>query len=251
MSQAHNTIIRGLNAIVQQAPYVPDAAHDGFNATDVKDLLFFVQSWAKMVHHHHWVEETYLFPEVERFSGQPGLMDDPKHQHELFHDGMEKLLEYSSSTGPEEYRWEGAGGMKQIIDSFSKDLTDHLYVEIDLILGLGDLDGPGLKKAWKEAENIAKQSGNIGMMVSPRPTCPYFYHGGAADQGNPQYDVFPCVLGSADKTYEGGNEFPPLPFVLPYVLKYWFASGNGAWRFCPCDWWGQPRPLAFGPSESK
>ena len=168
MSQAHNTLIRGLNAIVQQAPYVPDAAHDGFNAQDVKDLLFFVKSWTKMVNHHHWVEETYLFPEVERFSGRPSLMDDPKHQHELFHDGMEKLLEYSSSTGPEEYRWEGAGGMKQIIDSFSKNLTDHLHAEIDVILGLGDLDGPGLKKTWKEAENIAKQTGNIGMMVSPR-----------------------------------------------------------------------------------
>lgn len=62
-----------------------------------------------------------------------------------------------------------------------------------------------------------------------------------------QYDVFPFVLGCADKTYEGGTEFPPLPGVLPYLVKYVFAARNGAWRFNPCDWWGQPRPLAFGP----
>lgn len=66
---------------------------------------------------------------------------------------------------------------------------------------------------------------------------------------NAQYSVFPCVLGTADKTYEGGNEFPPLLWILPYLVKYWFAAGNGAWRFNPCDFWGRPCPLAFGPGQ--
>jgi len=228
MAHAHNVIIRGLNSIVQQAPYVPDstAAH-GYNAKDVKDLLFFVQAWTKMVNHHHWVEESFIFPEIEKFSGKTGIMEEPLHQHELFHPGMERLLAYATTTKPNEYRWEGAGGMKDIIDSFSTYLTDHLHAEIEVFLGLKDLDSVGLRKTWDKAEGIAKSTGNIGLL----------------------YDVFPSVLACADKTYEGGNEFPPLPWIIPYVIKYWFAAGNGAWRFNACDWWGRPQPLAFGPKE--
>ncbi|KAE8161322.1 hypothetical protein BDV40DRAFT_313281 [Aspergillus tamarii] len=225
MAHAHNVIIRGLNAILQQAPYVPIATDEHFKAQDVKDLLSYVQSWAKMVHHHHWVEETCMFPEIDKFTQRPGFMDDPMHQHELFHDGLENLLAYSSGTTPEEYRWKGADGMEKIFDSFSKDLTDHLYAEIDVFLSMGDYDSAGLKKIWEKAEKVAMQSGNMAML----------------------YDVFPVVLGCADKTYEGGHDFPPLPWVLPYVVKYWFAAGNGAWRFNPCNWWGQPKPLEFGP----
>ncbi|KAI1386463.1 uncharacterized protein F4822DRAFT_410127 [Hypoxylon trugodes] len=150
-------------------------------------------------------------------------MSGLQHQHELFHGGLERLLLYSSTTKPGEYRWGGLGGMKEIIDSFSKHLTDHLYAEIDVFLSLKDLESTGLRKTWDRGESVAKQSGNIKML----------------------YDVFPCVIGCADKTYEGGRPFPPLPRILIYLVKFWFASGNGAWRFNPCDWWGQPQPLAF------
>ncbi|ROT35339.1 hypothetical protein SODALDRAFT_328664 [Sodiomyces alkalinus F11] len=57
-----------------------------------------------MVHHHHSIEETYIFPEIEKFSGRPGFMDDPKHQHEEFHDGIEKLVTYTTTTQPDNYR---------------------------------------------------------------------------------------------------------------------------------------------------
>jgi hemerythrin-like domain-containing protein len=167
MAHAHNTLLRGLNAILQQAPYVPDASdRERFNRQDVKDLLSYVTCWAKMVQHHHWVEETFIFPELEKVMSRPGLMDDPKHQHGLFHDGMERILEYASTTTPEEYRWEGPDGMKAILDSFSKHLADHLYAEIDVFLSMQDLDGDLLKKTWGSAEGIAKQSGNLAMLVS-------------------------------------------------------------------------------------
>ncbi|KAI0022981.1 hypothetical protein F4780DRAFT_777106 [Xylariomycetidae sp. FL0641] len=208
MAHAHNVFIRGLNAIVQQAPHVPSSSDDNYKASDVKDLLFYVHAWVKM-----------------KFSGEVGIMDTPKHEHELFHGGMEKLLAYAAATKPEEYRWEGPGGLKEIIDSFAEHLMSHLYAEVDVLMGLDRLDSTGLRKMWDKAEALAKQTGNLGML----------------------YDVFPCVLGTADKTYEGGNTFPPLPWVMPYLVKYWFAAGNGAWRFNPCDWWGQPRPLAFVP----
>ena len=56
--------------------------------------------------------------------------------------------------------------MKDIIDSFSKELTDHLYAEIDVMLKLNDLDSLGVGQAWDKAETIAKQAGNIAMLVS-------------------------------------------------------------------------------------
>ena len=96
-------------------------------------------------------------------------MDEPIHQHELFHPGMERLLAYATTTKPDEYRWEGAGGMKEILDSFSTHLTNHLYAEIDVFLGLKDLDSVGLRKTWDRAEGIAKSTGNIGLLVSSMP----------------------------------------------------------------------------------
>lgn len=167
MANAHNVIIRGLNAIIQQAPYVRDSNDPRYKAQDVKDLLFYVDAWTKMVNHHHAVEESFMFPDLKKFSGNPSLMDEAQHQHELFHDGLERLLAYCSTTKPEEYRWEGSGGMKEIIDSFSKHLTDHLYAEIDEFLNMKDLDDVGLRKTWDRAEDVAKQTGNIGMLVSP------------------------------------------------------------------------------------
>jgi len=58
----------------------------------------------------------------------------------------------------------------------------------------------------------------------------------------------PFALGCTDKTYEGGvhKDFPPWPFFVPYMVNYWFSwTFAGAWRFCPCDFWGRPRPLEF------
>lgn len=165
MAHAHNVILRGLNSILQQAPYVP-AEH----TKDVKDLLFYTQSWVKMVNHHHWVEETFIFPELEKSTGKQGIMDTPKHQHELFHSGIEKLLAYTEHTSSnlETYRWDGEGGMKEIIDSFNQHLVDHLYAEIDIFLGLGgmDIDGAVLEETWGKAEKIAQQNGNLAMLVS-------------------------------------------------------------------------------------
>lgn len=58
----------------------------------------------------------------------------------------------------------------------------------------------------------------------------------------------PFALGCADKTYEGGKhkDFPPWPFFVPYLINYWYARKfAGAWRFCPYDFWGRPKPLPF------
>lgn len=166
MVYVHNAIIRGLNSIVQQAPYVKTGNDPAYNRSDVQDLLFYVSAWVKMVEHHHWTEESFIFPEIEKFSGKPGSMDDSKHQHELFHGGLERLLAYTQATNPQDYCWDGPGGMKEIVDSFGKHLMDHLYAEVEVFLAMGNLDSAGLRKTWDQGEAIAKKAGNLGMLVS-------------------------------------------------------------------------------------
>lgn len=225
MAHSHNTIIRGLNAILQQAPNVPAAKNDDFVAQDVTDLLFYVKSWAKMVHHHHWVEESYIFPEIERVSNRPGLMDDPKHQHELFHDGLEALLKYASDTPPGDYRWEHPGGMKAIIDSFSKHLTDHLYDEIDVLLGMSDVDSVELRDTWAKAEKIAKQTGNVAMLVRCRG--PVVHISGQAEFLTCSERSMTCsrrFLGVLTRPTRAATTFHPFP------VCYLTSSSTGSLR---------------------
>jgi len=228
MAQAHNCLFRGLNAIVQQAPHIPEASKSGYNSRDVKDLLFYVEAWTMTVAHHHMTEETTMFPSLEKLAGVPGMMSGPKHQHEAFHDGLIELQNYAKKFGnrPDEYQW---SAMKSIIDSFAPPLVQHLTDEIDVLLALEKTcDSEGLKKVWAEVEAVAKANGNMDML----------------------YDVFPLVLGTSDKSYEGGNDFPPLPGVVPYAIKYWFGRRHaGAWRFNPCNYWGKPVPLPMLPEN--
>lgn len=254
MAYSHNCLLRGLNAIVQQAPHIPEAGSPGHSPQDVTDLLYYVEAWTKTVDHHHETEEKVLFPRIEELAGTPGLMEVARGQHEAFHGGLETLHAYATRTGPQpaEYRWQD---LKGIIDGLAPALVAHLTEEIDVLLALeAKCESEGLRKVWKEAEDVAKANGNLGMLVSPPSSIVSHYTPGATGLTQPppplQYEVFPLVLGTCDKTYEGGNAFPPLPGVIPYAIKYWFGrSHTGAWRFNPCDFWGKPVPLAMLPEN--
>ncbi|KAL9115818.1 MAG: hypothetical protein Q9227_000186 [Pyrenula ochraceoflavens] len=172
MALSHNCLLRGLNAILQQGPHVPSFSDPNYKAQDVKDFLFYVASWVKTVEWHHHTEETCMFPGIEAFSGQPGLLQGSKEQHEEFTPGLERLLEYAQHTDPAEYIWEGNGGMQKIIDGFTASLTNHLYEEIDVFLGMGNLDSKGLRKCWDDAEEVAKAKGKFYMLVRLRDLSP-------------------------------------------------------------------------------
>lgn len=54
------------------------------------------------------------------------------------------------------------------------------------------------------------------------------------------------VLGLRDKTFQGGNNWPVMPWYAPYMVDWIFAwKHRGAWRFLPSDIHGKPRHLAF------
>jgi hemerythrin-like domain-containing protein len=174
MALSHNVLIRGLNAILQQAPHVRQAGSPDFRRQDVADLLYYVESWVRTVHMHHDTEEECMFPAIERETGTKGLFDHAEQQHAVFTPGMDKLLTYVRTTSPEDYRW--TGGMKEIFDSFSTPLTQHLYEEIDLFLGFDYLDSQGLLKGFDIGEEDAKGKANImdmlvrlGVLVSQSP----------------------------------------------------------------------------------
>jgi hemerythrin-like domain-containing protein len=230
MIHAHNDMIRGLNSIVLQGPHVPDASeHEQYNAQDVKDLLFYVEAWTKAVDHHHHIEETVLFPALAKLSdAAKKLVEGPVEQHAAFHDGLVTLQRYAveASNQPETYRWDK---MRTIIDSLASNLLDHLNTEPYLLLELErDCESVAVEKCMVETERAAVNDVSLNML----------------------YDIFPVVLGSADKTYEGGNSWPALPPFMPFLMNWWFSRRRkGAWRFSPCDLYGQPVPLKFLPQN--
>lgn len=57
MTHLHNCILRILNAIYNQAPYVTSPA-------DIKDFLALVGHWHDELEHHHMVEEECFFPKI-------------------------------------------------------------------------------------------------------------------------------------------------------------------------------------------
>ena len=127
LTHIHNCIIRGLNSILLQGPHVKDG----------KDFLFYVHSWCKMVDHHHWVEETYIFPELEKLTGISGFMDRDIRQHQEFHDGLDNLKRL------QQFCW---GDMQQIISTFDSKLLNHLRCELEDLERLQKYDQSELRK---------------------------------------------------------------------------------------------------------
>jgi hemerythrin-like domain-containing protein len=227
MANVHNMIIRGLNSILRQAPYIADASSPAFNPQDVSDLLFYTKAWCKTLNQHHDTEESIFFPLVEKVTGVTGLMDDLEVEHEEFHDGLIALKNYVEEVlqKPDCYRW---ATMRAMIHAFSTALVNHLHGEIYFLLQLEKFGNEGLKKAWLETEKVATKVEDTTTLT----------------------EMFPLVLGCSDSTYEGGNNFPEVPKPLRRVIKHGFSKKHrGAWRFNPCDFLGRPQPLQMLPEN--
>jgi hypothetical protein len=216
MCHVHNLIIRGMNSIYLQAPYIKQL-------TDVADLFFYTKCLIACINAHHDGEEKYLFPGLVAYTGDPNIMSVNQVQHTAFHSGLKQLLEYCTSISPAAYEHTK---FQAIIDSFATPLYEHLSEEIGTILALKNIPEKELKPLWKKAEQHIMDVGSFD-------------------------EMFPLAFGCIDKGFEGGlQKFPPVPGVVNVVVKYWFARKHrGAWRFNPCDMWGTPRPLHFLQSE--
>ncbi|USP78801.1 hypothetical protein yc1106_06075 [Curvularia clavata] len=216
MACVHNLLLRGLNSIYHQAPFVSDPK-------DVSDLMLYTTAWADTIHHHHAAEEKYFFPRIEELAAEAGQacnMQANVAQHEGFEGGMADMVKWAKAVAAGEEKYDGEE-LKRRIDVFAPLLTTHLHEEIDTLIGLDKCDSKQVEKAMKDT----------------------------ADEGGKTADpnlVIPLIMGCLDKNYPGSEHFPPLPFFVPYLNAYWFARKHtGCWRFNPSDHWGKPRPLQF------
>lgn len=151
MANVHNALLRGLNSIYLQAPYIKEPA-------DVADLMLYTQAWADTVHHHHSHEETILFLELAALAkdaGLPeGLMNPNEDQHHAFEPKIQETLAWVEEVrqGKKEYDLKTLLGL---IDDFAPILTQHLHDEIDTLIKLDKCDGEKVKKAMSDTANEA------------------------------------------------------------------------------------------------
>ncbi|KAF2399028.1 hypothetical protein EJ06DRAFT_478778 [Trichodelitschia bisporula] len=218
MVYIHNAVLRCLNAIYNQAPYVS-------TPTDIRDLLQLIAHWLYELHHHHTTEEDMFFPRVEEITGNTGVMSGNVEQHEAFEPGLAALEAYVKTTTPETY---DGSKLQAIIDSFGEILQTHLSDEITTLLSLAPYPNDELQKAWTDTSAWVLRTCDRTVQT-------------------------PILMGCSDRTYEGGlGPALPFPVFLPPLVHFWYERRWAkAWRFLPCTTYGEPRPLAFGPPEQK
>ncbi|KAH7312948.1 hypothetical protein BKA65DRAFT_149307 [Rhexocercosporidium sp. MPI-PUGE-AT-0058] len=216
MTLAHNVFLRNLNAMYLQCTHI-------HTPTDIADFLTFSKAFYLALHHHHWGEEKFFFPAVEKYTEKPGLMSTNVNQHQAFDVGLEAFHGYVEKVRMGEEEYDGVR-FRELLNGFGGVLETHLREEIGTLLELEQFGGGKLKGAWDELERAVMN-----------------------DIGDKNL-ILPIALGANDTTFEGGVHawWPPFPFFVPYLVKFWYMrKHSGAWRFSPCDVFGRPRELEF------
>jgi hemerythrin-like domain-containing protein len=131
MTLVHNLLIRGLNCIYLQAPFIP--------AELKPDFINFMHAWTVAIHHHHMGEEEKYFPWLEEDIGIPGCMQTSVDQHHEFEPGLKAFEAYvvAVKEGKEQYDGQKVRGF---IDDFAAILAKHLAEEIEALVGLEKFD---------------------------------------------------------------------------------------------------------------
>ncbi|EPE31452.1 hypothetical protein GLAREA_12755 [Glarea lozoyensis ATCC 20868] len=131
MALVHNFLIRGLNCIYLQAPFIPAELRP--------DFIKFMQTWTVTIHHHHMGEEEKHFPWLEEDIGIPGYMQASVDQHHEFEPGLKAFEAHvvAVKEGTEEYDGQK---VRDLIDGFAIILTKHLAEEIEALVGLEKFD---------------------------------------------------------------------------------------------------------------
>jgi hemerythrin superfamily protein len=147
----HNIVIRTMNAVYIQSENVT-------NPKDVADFLEYCAVWVSFLHSHHNEEEKYVFPDIEKLAGVPGLMAGNVEQHAAFHGGVDAFGAYVDSVKSGKEKYDGAK-IKEHVDAFMPALYKHLQEEISTLKGLKKFDKVDWKKFWDEtsARIIKKQ----------------------------------------------------------------------------------------------
>ncbi|KAA8893695.1 hypothetical protein FN846DRAFT_1003962 [Sphaerosporella brunnea] len=218
MALVHNCIIRGLNSIYLQAPYLSPSDH--------ADFILYAQGWSGVIHAHHEGEETIIFPTIEEKTGQAGIMSTNVAQHQAFSTGLSAFDTYlltppSDFSGPR---------LVEIIDDFAPSLVTHLTEEIATLLALkeyrGSVDIVAIMEA--EGEKIMK---NINKTL-----------------------FLSFMAANLDVTFEDGihTKFPPAPWFVKFLMHWvWPLPKRRVWRFGSTTPRGVPKELPLAPKKEE
>ncbi|KAL7917114.1 hemerythrin HHE cation binding domain-containing protein [Trichoderma austrokoningii] len=216
MANVHNMILRGLNSIYLQAPFV--------KPEDEKSFLGYSSCFYDLLHVHHGGEEDILFPAVVEMSGEKNIMDQNIEQHRIFHQGLEDYNAYIQACLAGAEKYDGAK-LITIIDGFGLELASHLAQEITTLLDLRKFGS----KMDKLEENFEYWSNKdmSNLAVPGALSWGFFNH---------------------DKQFESGlwQNWPPAPAPVVFIVRwvaYWVHSDW--WRFAPCDRYGRPKEKLF------
>lgn len=148
MANVHNMVLRGLNSIHRQAPYIKPG--------DVQSFLRYSLCFYDLLHVHHEGEEDILFPWIQEATKEANIMDRNIDQHRAFHAGLEAFKNYIDSCLNGQQVYNGLSFLG-IINSFGHVLASHLTEEIHTLLELSQYNDGRLDDFEKEFDAWAKQ----------------------------------------------------------------------------------------------
>jgi hypothetical protein len=205
-----NMLLRALNSIYLQAPNIPAHLYNDFTSYSLAVY--------QCLSAHHRAEEEFLFPEIERRTGETSMRD----QHLLFHPGARAWGKWLASVLT---RWNNFSPdtCNRLMDGFLTPLHAHLS---DSIVALSSLSRFGntldIKElSRKESEHVLRRLSKMAEM--------------------------PAMLCNHDVTFERGKHpLDKVPGVSNWLLRHFYSrSRRSWWRFATCGRDGRPRRLEF------
>jgi len=149
MSLLHNSLLRTLNLIYNQAPHISSAA-------DTRPFLALIKHWHDELQQHLKIEEEIFFPLLEKATGVKGIMENIVDERFYFEIGVEALGRYAVETDVQGY---DGFEVQALIDDFGKMLIEHFAEEVEALEGLGGCDDGKLRRAWEGTREFVRRSG--------------------------------------------------------------------------------------------
>ncbi|KAI1380444.1 hypothetical protein F4677DRAFT_406866 [Hypoxylon crocopeplum] len=165
MTYAHNTMIRSLNAIYFQAPYV--------KLEEQRPFLQFIEIMYQGVEHHHRTENDIFFPILEEMTGDKGIMHVNIEHHGAFQPDLQAFTAYVRRCLAGAAQYDGKEIVRLIDTCFGPALWQHLADEILTFVALKEY-GETLKgfharltaEAGKTQQKLGILAGVVFVMVN-------------------------------------------------------------------------------------
>ncbi|KAI1105143.1 hypothetical protein F4804DRAFT_154181 [Jackrogersella minutella] len=277
IATTHNAMLRGLNALYLQAPFVHKQA-------DIADFLFLTQAWSGWVSDHHEMKESTMIPSFESVLGlEAGSLFSTQH----FRNGDEgvdeggrnpqdipalllNLCTYAAETHPQPSSY-SPSTLQALLASVACVLVPHLHNQIPVLVQMSELCTPSPSPSSSVPPSPPKSpSPTPPSPKSPRSPTRESYspptparpppesdsRGTSLSQAwraaeaalaekSDRYTVPPMAMRLRDAGFDGGGG-PQLSVPAVHAVADRLSPRHaGAWRFLPCDVWGRPRGLEF------